>query len=249
VSRFVITITPDNADAGASNTTVRVDTSSGQARITELTVRAADGGGLAPADLPAVDLDLLIRALAAPSAVQALTASETAPTDLRSAVAASTTPVEHVESAPAATVEPIAAEERAPTTGRRGRKATTARKSTAKKVAAKKATPRKSAAAKNTTTAKKATKAARRTAADAGAEATAATRVTGRRAASTGRKATGDRTDVRAYRRMPEPDEVMAAYTSAGTITGLAEHFGVPRHTANGWARRLRQQGRTIGRA
>lgn len=246
MSRFVITITPDNADAGASNTTVRVDTSSGQARITELTVRAADGGGLAPADLPAVDLDLLIRALAAPSAVQALTAAETAPTDLRSAVAESTTPVEHVESA--ATVDTIAAEEPARTTGRRGRK------SAVKKVAAKKATPRKSAAAKNTTTAKKATKAARRSAADAGAEVTAATRVTGRRAASAGRKAagrkaTGDRTDVRAYRRMPEPDEVMAAYTTAGTITGLAEHFGVPRHTANGWARRLRQQGHNIGRA
>jgi hypothetical protein len=247
VSRFVITITPDNADAGASNTTVRVDTSSGQARITELTVRAADGGGLAPADLPAVDLDLLIRALAAPSAVQALTAAETAPTDLRTAMAESTTPVEHVESVPAATVETTAAQQAAPITGRRGRKS-------AKKVAAKKATPRKSAAAKNTTTAKKATKAARRTAADAGAEATAATRVTGRRAAAAGRKAggrkaTGDRADVRAYRRMPEPDEVMAAYTSAGTITGLAEHFGVPRHTANGWARRLRQQGHSIGRA
>lgn len=75
MSRFVITITPDNGDnAGTpgAQTTVRVDTSSGHTRITELTVRAAGGGGLAPTDLPAVDLDLLVRALAAPAVARAL---------------------------------------------------------------------------------------------------------------------------------------------------------------------------------
>jgi hypothetical protein len=52
----------------------------------------------------------------------------------------------------------------------------------------------------------------------------------------------------RAYRRMPDPNEVMAAYEEVGTVSGLAEHFGVPRHTVNHWARRLRSQGYEIGR-
>ncbi|HZM79549.1 MAG TPA: hypothetical protein VFC19_27780 [Candidatus Limnocylindrales bacterium] len=53
----------------------------------------------------------------------------------------------------------------------------------------------------------------------------------------------------RAYRRMPDPNEVMAAYEEVGTVSGLAEHFGVPRHTVNHWARRLRGQGYEIGRS
>ncbi len=53
----------------------------------------------------------------------------------------------------------------------------------------------------------------------------------------------------RAYRRMPEPDEVLAAYQQSGSITALAEHFGVPRHTAQGWAGRLRRIGYEIGRS
>lgn len=182
MARYVITITPDTADgagAASAQTTVRVDTSSGQTRITELTVRAADGGGLAPADLPAVDLDLLIRALAAPATSPALDST-----------------VVHLE--------PPAGE---PTAGRRaGRKA--AGRKAAKKTARK--------------TVKKAAR---------------------------GRKAASGEREVRAYRRMPDPDEVLAAYAQTGSITGLAEHYGVPRHTANGWARRLRQQGHSIGRS
>lgn len=178
MSRYVITITPDNdgaAGAATAHTTVRVDISTGQTRITELTVRAASGGGLAPADLPPVDLDLLVRALAAPTPPAALPP-----------VAQQAEPVEDVAPAPR----------------RRGRK-------TAVKKAAAKAT--KSAA-------KKATK---------------------RVAESTG---------TRAYRRMPEPDEVMDVYRETGSITAVAEHFGVPRHTVAGWARRLRAQGHAIGR-
>jgi hypothetical protein len=55
--------------------------------------------------------------------------------------------------------------------------------------------------------------------------------------------------DQRAYRRMPPADDVLAAYRRAGTLTGLAEHYGVPRHTIQGWARRLRSQGHAIGRS
>lgn len=62
------------------------------------------------------------------------------------------------------------------------------------------------------------------------------------------RKAKTSAGGERAYRRMPDPGEVMAAYEEVGTVSGLAEHFGVPRHTVNHWARRLRGQGYEIGR-
>jgi len=52
----------------------------------------------------------------------------------------------------------------------------------------------------------------------------------------------------RAYRRMPDPEVVLAAYRKVGTVSGLAGHFGVPRHTIQGWARRLRREGYEIGR-
>jgi hypothetical protein len=54
--------------------------------------------------------------------------------------------------------------------------------------------------------------------------------------------------DQRAYRRMPPADEVLAAYKKTGTLTALADYFDVPRHTIQGWARRLRSQGHPIGR-
>jgi hypothetical protein len=66
----------------------------------------------------------------------------------------------------------------------------------------------------------------------------------GRRAAA---ESAGDGQE-RPYRRMPAADEVLAAYRQVGTVSGLAEHFGVPRHTVQGWARRLRREGHDIGR-
>lgn len=65
-----------------------------------------------------------------------------------------------------------------------------------------------------------------------------------RRAASARAESEGQR----AYRRMPPADEVMAAYRQSGTLTGVAGFFDVPRHTVQGWARRLRKEGHPIGR-
>lgn len=99
MSRHVITITPDTgseAGSASAHSTMRVDVSYGQTRVTELTIRSASGDGLTPADLPPIDLDLLVRALTAPQA---------APT---------TQPVEPAAAAPA--LEPA-------TTRRRPRKA------------------------------------------------------------------------------------------------------------------------------
>ena len=47
----------------------------------------------------------------------------------------------------------------------------------------------------------------------------------------------------RAYRRMPAQDEVLAAWNKTRSATQVANHFDVPRHTATGWLRRLRQLG------
>lgn len=52
----------------------------------------------------------------------------------------------------------------------------------------------------------------------------------------------------RVYRRMPPANEVLAAYKKVGTVSGLAGYFDVPRHTVQGWARRLRSAGYEIGR-
>jgi hypothetical protein len=48
---------------------------------------------------------------------------------------------------------------------------------------------------------------------------------------------------ARAYRRMPDQDEVVSAWVDSGSTSAVAAHFGVPRHTASGWLRRLRTMG------
>jgi hypothetical protein len=229
MSRFVITIAPDNAAKGGADnalTTVRVDTSTGQARITELTVRAANDGGLAPTDLPPIDLGLLIRALTVAGQAQALppAAQVSTPTSATGRAAELPGP-EPTAAAPASADSPGA------TPRRRGRKAVATRTGSAKKAAAKKSMARK-ATTKKATTAKKAT-AAKSTA-----------KATNRR----GPAPAAATTAPRAYRRMPEAEQVMDVYRQTGSITGVAEHFGVPRHTVAGWARRLRTQGHSIGR-
>jgi hypothetical protein len=181
MARYIITIAPDGGPGrgdGTTNTTVRVDTSSGRAKITELTIQGGSAG-LAPNDLPMVDLDLLVRALTAGQRIS------------RPSVAAT-------QALPASKTAGPANKGTGPAKGA-GRK-----------------------------------KAAPKRARKAGKEEVAAR--------STG---AGER---RPYRRMPAADEVLAAYQQAGTISGLAEHYGVPRHTANSWARRLREQGHSIGR-
>jgi hypothetical protein len=157
VASFTITVTPD--DGAGAQTTIRVKTAPGSARITELTVKAAGGGGLSPDELSAVDLDALIAAVA-PTGTATLTAVPTEVPAQRS--------------------------------GRRG----------AGKTADAKLLP------------------------DA--------RVANGALPSTGR---------RAYRRMPEVNEVLDAYRRVGGTTALARYFGVPRHTATGWLRRLRSMG------
>jgi transposase-like protein len=44
----------------------------------------------------------------------------------------------------------------------------------------------------------------------------------------------------RAYRRMP--DDLSEVYEELESVTAVARHYGVPRHTAQGWMNRLRQR-------
>jgi hypothetical protein len=45
----------------------------------------------------------------------------------------------------------------------------------------------------------------------------------------------------RAYRRMPE--DLAAVFNRVGGASAIAHHYGVPRHTVQGWLRRLRSEG------
>ncbi len=75
MSSYTITITPD--DASLASTTLRVDVSENLPRITELMVRAGAAAGLSPNQLPAVDLDMLLRAVS-PGAFQPIAAQAAA---------------------------------------------------------------------------------------------------------------------------------------------------------------------------
>jgi hypothetical protein len=195
MSGYTVTIAPAG-DLSGPQTTIHVDTTSGAAKVIELTVRAPDGDGLAPQQLPVIDLAGLIAALAPPAA-QAITATEAPP-----------------EETPAATQTAPAGRTRGRATrGSRGSRAEAsapARKRAAKAAAAESAGPRKGA-----------TRGRRRQAAETSAE-----------------PRTG-----RAYRRMPDQADVVSAWQQTGSVSAVAQHFGVPRHTATGWLRRLRGLG------
>jgi hypothetical protein len=61
--------------------------------------------------------------------------------------------------------------------------------------------------------------------------------------AATGSRRRAPAKTERAYRRMPDPDEVRATYMKSRTITGVAAFYDVPTHTAQGWVSRLRRRG------
>ncbi len=212
---YTITIAP-NDDSGNSTRLV-VDTSGDQIRITDVHLHAA--GGLSGGTMPTVDFGLLLRAVGtSPSGQPRI---ESAPADMRSHVAPAA-PAESTEPVPESIEEPGPA------------KAT--RSPRAKRTAAdtpvaepKRPRPRRSRAAN--TTALEETAAGtrrRRTPAKTGATKKAAVK-----------KATAPNTSGgRAYRRMPE--DFRAVYQQTSSPAAIADHYGVPRHTAQGWIRRIK---------
>jgi hypothetical protein len=74
----------------------------------------------------------------------------------------------------------------------------------------------------------------------------ASRRTPAKRAGAVGRRRSSAVTEAtdgaqRAYRRMP--DDLATVYAESGSVTVVARHYGVPRHTAQGWVGRLRSQG------
>jgi hypothetical protein len=221
---YTITITP-NDDSGNS-TTLAVDTSTGQARITSVHMHAP--GGLTGGQMPSVDVGLLLQAvtgpthtpaaITAPSAPVAEAAPQPAPADAGvdepAATATTATPQSATDDTGTAAISAptppartsrrragvrAAEGEPAPSTvGRRGRSQPTAKKATPSKTARK---PAKAPAAA---------------------------------------AATADSRTERVYRRMP--DDFATVYRQAGTTAAIADHYGVPRYTAQGWIGRHRKQ-------
>jgi hypothetical protein len=229
---YTITIAP-NDDSGATTTLV-VDTSGEQVRITDMHLHAA--GGIAGGTMPTVDFGLLLRAVgAAPSAQPSI---ETAPADVPALAETVVPPVDAVD------VPAAAAEEPAPVKASRPRRAKRTpaaapvdeaapprtRRARAAKAAAKAAAPREAgtgrrrrgAAAATTTT----------------AEESAPTKSARTRKATAKKAGTAAAGGGRQYRRMPE--DFPAVYQQTSSASALAEHYGVPRHTAQGWIRRVK---------
>ena len=217
---YTITFTPD--DVSNASAVVRVDLGASGARITELTVRAGSGDGLVPGELPGFDLGRLMRAIApAGPAAPAFELSAT-PSAVTSAAAYSTTGP--------ATSAPARKSAKRATAGRGAAKQTAAKQAAAKKTA--KAAPGTGRAASGSAAGTR-----------SGGGGRSATRSSGAAAARTGTS----RTDAsrggtgRAYRRTPT--DIVEVFTQAPSATALARHYGVPRHTVQGWLRRLRAEG------
>jgi hypothetical protein len=226
VSSYTITIAPD--DHTRATTTLRVEVSDTTARLTELLVRAGDGDGLTAGQLPAVDLDQLLLAVTPATTAAIAATAPTAPTVAETPNRPEPTPPPVAEPVAAVAEPQPAPAEAAPTagaakkslTGARPRRSTTARKKTPA------AGTKPSARASGSTKATKATRASK-------AAKTAAAKTTAETSASR----------ERVYRRAPE--DLAEVYQQAGSAAALADHYGVPRHTAYGWIRTLRRDNTT----
>ncbi|MFG1952490.1 hypothetical protein [Micromonospora sp. NPDC048830] len=223
MSSYTITIAAN--DPSRATTTMTVELNGPTTRITELVVRAGEGDGLTAGQLPAVDLDLLLKAVTpAVGGQQAITLSPAAPAD--DAPTTEETSVdgeEHVADTEA--TQPVAA-----TTPTAEEPATT---SPAEADVTEVAVPKQASRAK--ARAAGATRAGGRKAAAGANATTAARKATTQTAKGEAATATG-----RVYRR--SPSDLESVYQQAGSVAAVADHYNVPRHTAQGWIRTLRRR-------
>ena len=217
---YTITIAP-NDDSGAATRLV-VDTSGDQVRITDVHLHAPLG--LSSGHIPTVDFALLLQAVTGSSG--------------QTAAAGATALVASQPSTPAIEAAP---EPQPPAPRRRARKATPAIEAAPEPPAprrrARKATPAVEAAP--------AKRAARPRTAKAApvAEPRRRARTAKQAPAAPAKKQTASRTKVpaasgRVYRRTP--DDLAEVFEQVETVAGIAEHYEVPRYTAQGWVNRLR---------
>ncbi len=222
VSSYTITIAAH--DPSRATTTLTVELDGPTARITELVVRAGEGDGLTAGQIPAVDLDLLLKAVTpAVGGQQAITVSPAAPAD--DAPTTDDTSVHGAQRvADTETAQPVAA-----TTSTAGEPATTSPTTTN---VTEVAVPQQTSRAK--TSPAGAPRAGRRKPAT-GANAKATRKAT--KQTATSEAAT---TKDRVYRR--SPSDLASVYQQAGSVTAVADHYNVPKHTAQGWIRTLRRR-------
>jgi len=217
---YTITITP-NDDSGNS-TTLTVDTAAGQARITSVHMHAP--GGLTGGQMPSVDVGLLLQAVAgptpSPAAITATPTSVAEPTPQPAPADAD----EPATTAPTATSQSAAGDSTPPPSATAPAKRTS-RRPAAKAQAAEQETAPSSGTrrGRNQPTGKKA----------------APGKTTRKQAPATAAPAAAG-SGERVYRRMP--DDFAAVYAQAGTTAAIADHYGVPRYTAQGWVGRHKKQ-------
>jgi hypothetical protein len=239
MSSYTITIAAD--DAGKATTTLKVEVTETAARITELLVRAGDGEGLTAGQVPAVDLDLLLRAVAPATQGQpAIPAPAPAPVATPATPPATGTTSDSAETAGTTTIageSPSTTEDAAPAEN----DATPAAPAETGLADAAEPTPE-----ANTTT-RKASRTSGNTAATrkrtAAAKPAPLAKTTSRAAKAAKPKKNSDAGasgSERVYRRSPEDLDMV--FQQVGTVAGVADHYNVPRHTAQGWVRTLRRK-------
>lgn len=223
MSSYTITIAAD--DPGQATTTLTVALDGTTARITELVVRAGVGDGLTASQIPAVDLDLLLRAV-------------TPVTDGQQVISPS--PAAAAEAAPAADNASLSPQERVADT--EAAEPTTTDTSTPDKPAA--ASPAEPDVTE-VAVPKQASRAKPRAAGTAqrgGRKKAAGTTSTSSARKATRKTATNDTSTAkgRVYRR--SPSDLETVYQQAGSASAIADHYDVPQHTAQGWIRTLRRR-------
>jgi len=254
MTSYTITVAPN--DGSGNTTTITVDTSNGEALITDVQLHSATG--LTAARMPSIDIGLLMQAVTSPQALPSPVVSpaladkptQTVPTTARpTAATRATAPDAKTSDTAPATEVPVpaqptdtaaqpAARVRRPRTAKKTAVATAAGKRTAvPRPAVKKAASSPAAVEETVVPTLAAKPRGRRGAGSGNAEATAA-------AAAPKRKTRAARNEIPAagkekvYRRMP--DDFSAVATRLNSASAIAEHYRVPSHTAQGWLRRLR---------
>jgi hypothetical protein len=215
---YTITISPD--DDSGNSTTLTVDTSTGQARITSVHMNAP--AGLTGAQMPSVDVELLLQAV-------------TGPTHTPAAITARSTPEAEAAPQPAPANTDAGADE-PPTTGTTVTPQSATADATPPAAAPVRRASRRSAAAGRTADSANAPSSGERRRRTQ----PAAPRKAARKQATAAAAAAADSGAGRVYRRMPE--DFAAVYRQVGTAAAIADHYGVPRYTAQGWIGRHKKQ-------
>jgi hypothetical protein len=231
MTSYTITVAPsdDSSTTAATTTTITVDTSSGDVLITDVHLHAA--AGLTATRLPSIDISLLMQAITSPPALTqtspaaspALTdkPAQTIPTAVQPVAEDDTTLATASDSAASGTAPVTDVPAPAQPAKTANRTATPGRRRTAKEPAV--------------PTPPATTSRSRRRTDSEDPKSTTATPKRKPRAARDETPATGRE---RTYRRMP--DDFTTVATRLNSASAIAEHYQVPRHTAQGWLRRLR---------